>query len=282
MSITVFSAVLSLVGSIASAAGTPVPVEYALSERDAPLAAIVRPARLISFGLGFQHYDYAEELLLPMKSKEKGLLPVLRVDAREPGSGWGVGMSLGFGSLAYDGALQDRSGNYQGDHQDSSGALLLDLKTSWGWRLVDNRALVLTPYTGLGFHYWSRKVAQSSDAGLREDYQWIYLPIGVRSEHSIGKDWKIETDLSLLIPFWGTMRIERVEDAKVDLGTELGFRAELPVSMPLSEAMRGIVMPWYQYSAIGQSNVHERYKFYEPASKTYEYGLHLGVSGQFF
>jgi hypothetical protein len=158
---------------------------------------------------------------------------------------------------------------------------LIDLKTTWGFRLIDSSAIVLNPYLGLGYHYWSRNIAQDSGKGLREDYQWAYVPLGVRSQHQLGADWNIGTDLSLLIPFWGSMRLQRVDDARVDLGSEIGFRAEVPLTMPVTEKVRGLVMPWYQYSAIGKSSLNDRYGFYEPASKTYEYGLHLGITGNF-
>jgi hypothetical protein len=87
MSTTLVAIFLGLLSSVAFAAKDSVPAQYALSEKDAPLLALVKPTRIFSFGVGFQHYDYAEELVLPMKSRETGLLPVFRFDAQEPASG---------------------------------------------------------------------------------------------------------------------------------------------------------------------------------------------------
>jgi hypothetical protein len=49
------------------------------------------------------------------------------------------------------------------------------------------------------------------------------------------------------------------------------------VEYQISEGMSAFWAPWYQYSAIGKSDLNTKYGFYEPASRTHQLGSRFGI-----
>ena len=83
-----------------------------------------------------------------------------------------------------------------------------------------------------------------------------------------------------------------LDDVQADLGPKTGYRIEVPLTYAFTNSLRGVFSPWFEYSAIGQSNFAiltsggapikngdgQEFGVREPDSRTFQYGGLLGVS----
>jgi len=138
-------------------------------------------------------------------------------------------------------------------------------------------------YIGYGYHSWNRDL--TGVGGYLEKYSWSYIPIGLRTEYVLNKQWSGAVDLSLQFMFDGNMNTVGNGGASTGLGNLFhlgslpGFRAEFPFTHKINTHCSVVLTPWYQYSAIGQSNSVNGYL--EPNSATSQYGVNAGLSYKF-
>ena len=75
-------------------------------------------------------------------------------------------------------------------------------------------------------------------------------------------------------------------DQNANLGSKWGWKAQMPLTFTATSDLSLIINPWYEYSAIGQSNdfyftmvnskgVSTDYVGHEPASRTKQYGSEI-------
>ncbi len=258
--------------------------------------------RSIQLGLNYHHFNYQEEWTLPAKSIDRGNLPTLELEYKSlfsQAAGYSLAkLSYSFGSVIYDGALQDSSGKYAGDlTKEQNGNSFLEIETQFGVRLktFSSRSHLLG-YLGLGYHRWHRGDGQGGKGDYREIYSWNYIPVGVRFENEVNSKFSWNLDLSIRPTFLGNIYVYNSDihpnemDAEMSLGSKLGFKAQLPLVFSLSPKTELSLTPEFEYSAIGQSNWAPLYLIdgssvtnkngdpmgiREPSSRTYKYGATL-------
>jgi len=233
------------------------------------------------------HLDYREDVTPPLKSTESGLLP-------------GFGLALGhqgaksplYAKLALD--LTVANTNYDGSDQVGNPILsttrnvFIRGEGNLGLRLFSSASPPrdLTAYTGLGYRFWERGLGDTT--GYREHYSWKYFPVGLRLGYRINPQWSGAVDASARIMFGGTILVylsdlnSGYNDPRMTLGSRPGWKVEAPLHYRF-----WTFTPWYEYSAISQSNVIEvtyngqplnpRMGVYEPSSTTNQIGLAVGA-----
>jgi hypothetical protein len=140
-------------------------------------------------------------------------------------------------------------------------------------------------YIGVGNYRWDRNITGSG--GYLEKYSWNYIPIGYRNEYKINNSWQGAVDLAVRFPFNSKMTAYTDPDLTFTLGAKPGFKAEFPLTHPLSKQWTLQITPWYEYWGIKQSNsipiIYQGQPgyAYEPDSHTNQYGFDLGLTYNF-
>jgi len=240
----------------------------ALSQ-DAPAAATS-----LEFGVGYHYFDYKEDLPAPLKSTESGWLPSVYLSyTRMKKSDLFVKIygDYASGDITFDGTTMGGTPISFSDSRQK----LLKIEADFGYAFGVTEHFLLIPYVGYGYRYWERGQARITSTYIEyeEDYSWSYMPIGLKADYYINERWNIGGTIAIHIMFNGKMKIG---DTEFDLGNKTGFYADLPVTYKFTSNWSIVGTPWYEYSEIGQSNIVAGY--YEPASKTNQYGFKLGVS----
>ncbi|MBP2645876.1 MAG: hypothetical protein H6Q75_1316 [Firmicutes bacterium] len=190
----------------------------------------------------------------------------------------------------YDGALSDGT-PYQGTTEN---------------KIVNSEyiyAVPITPekrtfvYTGVGSHKWDRNL--TGQYGYLEKYSWNYIPVGYRNEFKLGEKLSGAIDISARFMFNGNLKTSggTYDPSEFTLGNKVGFRAEMPYTYKLSPNWSLAVTPWYEYSAIGESNtvfdtiggsmvpvpghIGYYYASQEPDSMNHQYGVNVGLTYTF-
>ncbi len=144
-------------------------------------------------GLGFYQYDYREELSLPHKSTEKGLVKTLSVSYRLPfGESYFLHGSLNIGGTGtvYDGSTQSGV-----PVQSETGNLFISPELLVGSNLLATESNQLNLYTGVSFRFWKRDIQGAG--GFCEDYTTWTLPLGVQFQTFLSDNFSIAPDFSL-------------------------------------------------------------------------------------
>ncbi|HVO64927.1 MAG TPA: hypothetical protein VMT12_00460 [Syntrophales bacterium] len=247
-----------------------------------------------SFELSFMYYyfDYKEDLPAPFKSTESGWLPGVYI-------GWyynkknavysKVFFEFSYGDTEFDGTTQ--AGTPIKFKEDNHQFLF---RGEWdiGYNFGLTKDISIKPYTGYGFRLWDRGYAKRTAAytSYKERYYWHYIPVGIMADFNVGDKLSIEPNAGARIMFYGKMTAYFSEvdpgynDPEFKLGNKVGWYAEIPLKYRLSQSWSIVVKPWYEYSAIGESDVSALTYYgalsgyyYEPTSKTNQYGVNVGV-----
>jgi hypothetical protein len=251
-----------------------------------------------NFEISFMYYkfDYKEDLPAPFKSTENGWLPGVYI-------GWyynkknaiysKVFLEFSYGDTEFDGTTQAGTPI---KFTDDNHQLLFRGEWNIGYNFGITKDISIKPYTGYGYRQWDRGYAKvtATYTSYKERYYWHYIPVGIMADFNIGDRLVIEPNVGLRIMFYGKMTAYFSEldpgynDPEFKLGNKTGWYAEIPLRIKLSQFWSVVVKPWYEYSAIGQSDVEARTYygalsgyFYEPSSKTNQYGLNVGATFSF-
>lgn len=240
------------------------------------------------FGLNVTSFDYKEELVAPLKSTEKGtfFIPYVQGKVFFPR----LQKSYFNGEFEFSGRVEsdfDGSTQLGTPIQGKNNHVLFRLEADFYWNLTENFFV----YSGYGYRYWDRFL--SGGTGYREIYTWGYIPLGALIEFPLSEQVQIGVDFAYLIMRNGKLKVifsETVingDDTELTLGNKPGYRLRLPIDF--LQASKGPysfqVTPWYELSEIGESD--EKYnstmagQIKEPASKTIQYGLILGLKVRF-
>jgi hypothetical protein len=151
---------------------------------------------------------------------------------------------------------------------------------------------VVVWYTGLGVRAWERDLG--GWGGYTEEYRWIYLPIGLRTEFPLTSLWTLGVDVAARATLHGRAKIRlseldpKLNDPNASFGNRVGFRVELPLTAPLSDTVHVRLAPWYERYAFaeGEAFVITDHGYpvdggILPASTTEQYGLNLGLVWEF-
>lgn len=246
----------------------------------------------IEFSLMYHYFDYKEDLPAPKKSTETGWLPGIYL-------GWDynkkndvfskIFLEFSYANVEYDGT--DQTGTIPIKFSDDNHQFLFRGEWNIGYNFALTKDVSIKPYTGYGYRYWSRgeAVVKSGVSSYNEKYYWHYIPVGISAEFNISDRLVVEPNIGLRFMFYGRMTAYFSElnsgndDPEFTLGNKMGWYAEIPFRYRFSPSWSGVVKPWYEYSEIGQSdNVGytyngSRHVAYEPSSRTYQYGLNVGL-----
>ncbi len=271
---------------------TPTPESELLKNEESVEPPKLFANQFLEFGLMYHYFDYKEDIDPPGKSTEKGWLPGFYL-------GWSynkkndiyskVLIEFSYGETEYDGTTQ--SGTPISFSNDNDQFLF---RGEWniGYNFVIAKDISLKPYAGYGYRYWSRGDAKvtATYASYKERYYWHYLPVGMRADVTLGDKLFIEPNAGFRWMFYGRMTAYLSEldpgynDPEFKLGNKLGWYAEIPVRYKFSPYWSVVVKPWYEYSKIGKSNDDDLTycgyydgTYYEPASRTHQYGLNVGL-----
>lgn len=261
------------------------------------LSLFVAPAmaegrQYLEIGLGYSKFDYSEAIDGGPDVKESGWVPGVVLGYTYKGEDNPVFASFSIryttGTTDYTGALQDGT-----PWKDKTDNTFFSLEVKFGYIMGRDAASrwTITPYAGIGYHDWERKLAGPSP--YIEEYTWFYFPIGVRFDYELSPEFSIGLDLSARVMFNGNMNVKfstlGYSSPNLDLGNRIGFRAELPMDYRFHPQISVGLTPWYQYSSIGRSGsepvtavspsntTYTVQTIFEPNSTTHQYGVDLTV-----
>jgi len=256
--------------------------------------AVMADGSSLDLGLGYHYYDYREDLTLPLKSTESGWLPSVYASYayRWPFLYTRLYGDFAGGELTFDGSTQG------GTPVRFTDSLQRFFKIEWNIGYVQQvgEKFQLTPFIGYGYRYWLRGRARNTPtfSTFEEEYQWSYLPAGLKADYAINGRWGVAATMAVNFMFNGKMKAKMSQilagagDLDLTLGNEPGFYAELPVTCRLTPNWAIVGTPWYEYSQIGRSNslnITQNNSVvgfaFEPPSRTHQYGFRVGASYSF-
>jgi hypothetical protein len=228
-------------------------------------------------------FDYKEDLPAPYKSTERGWLPGVNIRAVWDENNRPLRSIL---SLKYVTADTDYDGTTQSGIpvKDKTNNSIFDFEARVDFVFFREEAFQQAIYSGLEFISWQRSLG--GDWPYNEVYSWFNLPIGYCMEKDLGSGWSIGFDAALLMMFAGNMQLNLPflnRTADMALGNKMGWRVKVPIKWEVFQGCNFTIIPWYQYSAIGQSEPFKMVGYdyvlegYEPASKTNQFGVQLGL-----
>lgn len=182
--------------------------------------------------------------------------------------------------------------NYAGFDQNNnplyglqSRATMQDYTFRLGKGFLTGKDVMLTPYLGLGGHFWSREIGLGSPAvttpqGNHESYSHAYVGPGGRIQYAFLRRWVVTGNALIGKTFWAQMSAEPGIDRAalgssliVDLGLELDFAAYKALHL-----FAGVDYMNYSY---GQSGVYVvnngNNNVMEPFSRTEIYAFDVGL-----
>ncbi len=275
---------------------------YGKTEAQRPFTGSLFPSgkpHALEGAFSLYRFDYKEGLVPPLKSTEGGWLPGLHLALSRQGTSPAL-----FGRAAFD--FTRANTTYDGSAQDSLGNVFPYLSTTENTFLnvsgsigvtftnLSNPPRALTAYTGIGYRFWERGLGGTG--GYREHYSWRYVPAGLRLDYRANREVSGAVDASVRFMFGGTIDVFLSDlpngwrDLHLTLGNRPGFRVEAPMYFRY-----WVFAPWYEYSAIAQSNqeriyyqdgtpvivyrngIPYQYVAHEPSSTTHQFGLNVGA-----
>lgn len=281
-----------LLSSCAHAVEDPLPEDLAEAAVPCPPGASARHELELSTSV--YQLDYREEIDDPrLKSTEHGpqIGTSLRYRYEPPESGifFHGGIEATASGTTYDGTT------VQGvPVTASSQSFILDADVG-----IDGTLITLSPeqrlvgLAGVGYRLW-RRGPNDYAGSYREEYSWVYFPLGIRWELTVSERLAIALETSVRFPVGGRLRAflsdydPRLNDETAPLESRAGYRIELPVAMrvPLGAEyqLTFVVAPFVEYQSIGRSPAFPVYGngaivgyAHEPNSRTYLYGARLAI-----
>ena len=240
-------------------------------------------------GFMYYYFDYDEDTPPLTESTEEGWLPGFHIAYGYQGL-----KSPIYGQILFE--YTDYETDFDGTDQigtpvksDTDNELMTWEGTiGYTFRKPGGFKFDLTAYTGLGYRYWERELG-----GLlpfSEEYSWKYVPAGLRADYQISDKWSCTLDISARFMFDGEIQVNLSEaipglnDPEVDLGSKTGYKVLAPFQYRFHKSWSLVVVPWYEYSAIDESDTF-LITFagmpsgigFEPSSETRQYGINLNV-----
>lgn len=247
----------------------------------------------VEMGARFFYTDYEEDLDSPQKSTNSGWLPGMYLGfgyRKDNGLYLRLFGSYATGDLAYDGSDQGGTAIYFSNDPQKFYRLEADV----GYAFQAGPKTLILPYTGYGYRYWKRGEANPFIGNYREEYDWHYLPVGIRIEHEFDARWRIGIAAAVNIMFMGRMKASLSEldsgynDPAFNLGDRIGSCVSVPIRYAFAKNWSVTGTPWYEHTPIGASNLElltyrgtAKSLVMEPSSRTNQYGFDLGVACSF-
>lgn len=185
----------------------------------------------------------------------------------------------------YNGAIEDLTTNTSTPYKGITEDTITNSEFIYAIPITKDKNTYI--YTGIGNYIWDRNL--TGQYGYLEKYNWNYVPVGYRNEFNISGKLNGAVDLVAKFMFNGNIDVSGNGSAEQQmiLGNKVGFRVELPYTYKMNSNWALTFTPWYEYSAIGQSNSvysiidRVRYVTYEPDSMNHQYGSNIGLQYTF-
>jgi hypothetical protein len=136
----------------------------------------------------------------------------------------------------------------------------------------------VTPSIGVGYRRLVDRLDEAGEGGYKRKSEYWYALLGLESTIPLGQSgWKI----SPKVAYMHLMRGEQHSDDKENR-QHSGYGAELSLALnaPVSPSFNVILMPYYRYWNIGQSDwetLKDNTHFMEPKNTTHEIGVRLSA-----
>jgi hypothetical protein len=236
---------------------TPVEEETRTDTEETPRTSYEKlPLQQLQFGGNYRKFDYVEGNNL---DSETGNMP-----------GITLGYQIDLERLYAAALLTIVSSHTTYNGSDQSGTIpvtsktntqLIEFEANVGIPLTSPGAFIVKAYTGLGYHYWRRGDAGVTNgvSSYREDYSWLVLPLGIRFEQTVSDSFKVSLDAAARLSSNGVLdvklsQIGDYQDPHLNLGAKMGYKIQLPIDLKVTPRMHLVATPFYEYSAIGQSD----------------------------
>ncbi len=206
----------------------------------------------------------------PHVMKNKGVLyGVAGAYARQRGDQlFRMEAEFAFGTVDYEGALMDGTPYTMEDSRD----YLLNLRLLWGQQGEPEDSWDRRFYAGIGYRGLNDDSTQDS-AGYDRQSNYLYLPVGLKTCHTLGGHWQIELggefDMLLIGVQLSVLDDETVTNVQ---WPGLGGRASVELRHRAAAADLALA-PFVQYWWVDDSNISAGW--YEPRNNSLQYGLSL-------
>jgi hypothetical protein len=227
------------------------------------------PGTHFSIGVAGQHYLYREPGLM----KDNGWLAGINAD-----------FVYGFKNPFFI-ALETRILGGKA-HYSSNGTgkmknvtqFIFEMRPLFGHNFQISSTTTLSPYTGLGYRYKSdysdRRRTTTGHVGYDRISQYLYLPLGLKTNHTLNQEWDLTTrgEFDLLLVGRQESKFKGIGSIHHRQNTGHGFKAEVNFVKKLCNKKSAISFgPYFHYWHIKDSNI--VHGTMEPRNKTYETGL---------
>ena len=247
----------------------------------------------LEIGAKYFYTDYKEEINPPGKSTNSDWLPGVHLGIgyrKIDGFYAGLYGSYASGDLTYDGSDQMGTKIYFSNDPQT----FYRFEANIGYAFKTGKKTFLVPFMGYGYRYWKRGEANVPLGNYKEEYDWHYLPLGIKVEHGLNEQWRIGVTAAAHFMFMGRLKVSLSEldpgynNPGLHLGDKIGLYGAIPISCKLTENWSVIGTPWYEYRPIGESDL-QILTYYgtaisllrEPASTTHQYGFDLTAAYAF-
>jgi hypothetical protein len=190
-----------------------------------------------------------------------------------------------YGQLDYDGAYQN------GTPLTISGIsdYMLEFRGLLGYEFP-LRAVMLTPYSGLGYRYLQDNSQDKDAGGYQRESNYIYIPIGIETVANLGNGWSLGANIEYDIFVWGRQisYLSDVDPSYYPLENEqmkgYGVRGSISIAKK-GKKVGFIIEPFIRYWNIKESR--EGYIIYqgtpiaygiEPNNDSTEIGCKLAIT----
>ncbi|HXF90468.1 MAG TPA: hypothetical protein VNJ29_00895 [Candidatus Nitrosotenuis sp.] len=231
-------------------------------------AFIQTPSGKTSFGAEVQHYQYREPNLMKLK-------------------GWLGGVNLGYTYLFSSQFFTSIEGRalWGSAHYSSNGTgklkhepqFIFETRLLLGHNFPLSSQVLFSPYTGFGYRYKSDhsggRITTTGHSGYDRISQYIYLPFGVRTTHTINKDWNLawQGEFDLFLKGRQESKIKGGLTHRQNKG--YGLKANIEAIKKIDSKRSVSFGPYIHFWDIKKSNVNKG--FIEPDNKTIETGFAL-------
>jgi hypothetical protein len=213
-----------------------------------------------AFKVGFSITNFSyQELGVPTLNEEKGLLPILhlRYESAPFEGRWRFGFrsEISFLRTSYTGVTINNALVNGQNHSSfiAQGELYLMAK------LADlGEGMRLHAYAGMGYRHWSRMAAGDGIDTFDLNYQWVYLPVGLKFEYMSLNDWGFGVDVSLRRSFLGRVFYGFAEvdptlaNSEGILGSSaMNFRIAAPISFKRLIGFPITIEPYFEKFGFG-------------------------------
>ncbi len=228
-------------------------------------------------------FDYEEPNLMEEEGDLLGLAIAYTGQPGTPPGSWPLRFEgrLRTGEMDYDGSVRFPDGSTAPAVSDTED-IIADL------RLLTGKGPGSTLfYGGLGLRLWDQDLKDAqlkadgrtvSGSGYDRGHRYGYLPLGVRLEPPVGRNWTVHLEAEYQAVFWGEAYADfsALDERTFDMDDGYGLALRTGARYAATSALALIGEVYLQYWDFDISDPDEG--FLEPANETEEVGMRFGIN----